>query len=434
MSVLTYNDIILPYAMSTQYSQKAIMDESSTDFCMTEFNIQVQCIINADYITLMLPVFQDRVIPDGITAAEIMRAVRQQLLEPRKKLSFKFNGKELLPSLTDSGLNQGTVDSRNGPQPQSCNVTQLTDTTFLLSYHIVARYTENNLVATLDDTGITNLSKQGNSVIYNRWSETVEIDNLSMSRRTREGKYVIRSDNKDGVIADAVRSQMAVVGIPSGFLRESAQYTQSPDGLAIQYRIVDREVFKMPPFPAFEAEGFYEDSTSNLGVQRWGTCQVTLKGAKTTPQNILLETAVKVATSKVLAMGVAKDKKSGRFLITDCRIRVDMYKNIVNVQVIGMMNPVANNRPKGRFSNIAGTVYEHITETPFSDRVNYRPAYTDRGSASILLQAAAYYDPSLNAILQGGSPFSKNNQPTGDSNKTQMNEGALVGTIGKRGE
>ena len=73
-------------------------------------------------------------------------------------------------------------------------------------------------------------------------------------------------------------------------------------------------------------------------------------------------------------------------------IRVDMYKNEVEV-TLKCMFPASRNR----FQALEG-VHPSLCVTPFTDGLTadlLRPRYTGRGSSSILLQAAAYYDASI---------------------------------------
>src|SRR5690606_15107838 len=114
--------------------------------------------------------------------------------------------------------------------------------------------------------------------------EIIEIDDRNYSRRTREGKYRIRSDNFQGQIADQFRRDLAVVSIPNGFLRKSAKYTQTPDGLGLEYHIVDEEVYKPPPAPAFKAQGSYTEEVTRGGVNRYCEVNVRLEGDKITDQ------------------------------------------------------------------------------------------------------------------------------------------------------
>ncbi len=205
MSLLTYNSVTLPYPITTRFSQDAVYDESNTDRTLTKIDITVQSIITQDYLPIVCPDLP-RFVPLGTNAAGIMSVIRSQLLQSRKDLSFTFNGVQLLPQ--KAGVT-GTVDAKNGPIPQSCHVTELNNNTFLITFHIIAHYIENNLI------GIHSLTNQdGNAVMTNRWEESVEINNLNMTVRTRAGSFSIRSDNDFGFTADRFRSQMAIVGIP----------------------------------------------------------------------------------------------------------------------------------------------------------------------------------------------------------------------------
>src|SRR5690606_6277255 len=120
---------------------------------------------------------------------------------PRKTLSFKFNNYELIPQV-QRGTN-GSCDAVNGPQPQDCQILQLTNETFLILYRITAQYREKTQIN--DNGTITN--ERGSDVLTNRWSETVEIDGANFTKaKVREGKFVIRSDNAANKTPDQFRS------------------------------------------------------------------------------------------------------------------------------------------------------------------------------------------------------------------------------------
>ena len=200
MSIVTYNGITLPYPLTTRFEQNPLRDDKGdVDWCGTEFSIQVQCIINKAYLSTI-----DSTLTAAYTnPAQVMNYIRSKLLQPRKELSFTFNGTEMIPARIKG--NKGTVDIKNGPKPQFCIINQFTDDTFLATYSIKATYWENYKYS--DDYGVT-VNQAGNNVMYNRWSETVEIDECNYSTRTRSGKYIIRTDNVDGEVADEMREAL----------------------------------------------------------------------------------------------------------------------------------------------------------------------------------------------------------------------------------
>ncbi len=404
MSVVTYNGVTLPYAQITQFAQDAIGDDvSNTDFVLTKFDIKVTCIINANYLNeLNTLIANGQPVTDN--AALIMDAIRQSLLERRKQLSVTMNGRELIPQNQVGANPTATVDAQNGPIPQSCFITDLTNVTFILHYHIIAHYWEKTAVNAANSNPVTN--ERGNNVLYNRWTETVELDDCQISTRTREGKFAIRSDNFEGKVADEVRSQFAVLSCPQGFLRQSANYVLAPDGLALQYRIVDKEQFKMPPVGAFKAEGQYIETGTNGGALRIGMAWVRLKGNNDVfKQAFLMQQAVAIAASKILLAGGALNKAvkgvslagvpnvgiGGFAILRSVVCTVNMYENEVECRMEVTLR--ANQQ------RISGAVVTNpnMCYTPFTDNRPDRnpPPYKDRGTANLLLRAAAYYDPSL---------------------------------------
>mgnify|MGYP001604308601 CR=1 FL=1 len=394
MSQIRYNGVTLPLAFTSDFRQEALYDDmGGTDYFVTKFDIRTQCVINSAYLAQLVP---DIAAVDGTdftsNSADLMNMIRKRLLVPRRQLSVSFNGVELIPTVT--GL-PGTVDAQNGPKPQSCTVQSLTNTTFLLTYHVLAHYWECPNI----NPGSTPLVQNAASgpVLFNRWSETVDIDNRNFSRRTRRGKFMIRSDNSDGKIVDQYRSQMAILGVPNGFLRESSSYTVDPSGLAIEYQIVDKEVYILPPLPAYEAEGTYVESAVRApGANRWAEVRVRLKGDRNTNKAELLETALKVAASKVLR-AQQDEGQNVRGLPMDVTLSSELYDNAVEARIRAMLGPMGSSNGNARKEQTWGFRFDRITETPGIDN---QPSYFQRGNISILLQAASYFDPCLRAKLQ----------------------------------
>lgn len=404
MSVFSYNTITLPYVYVSDVKQEPVYDDfSQTDWYCTKIDIQLQSVINLDYIELIDPTLVNQ--PLIKNAADIMNKIRVKLMQPRRQLTLSFNGTNLIPP--DNSL-PGTVDVMNGPQPQSCNIVQLTNTTFLIQYHIITyRWEETSDAAIIS-----------NNVLYNRWTETVDIDACNFTKWTRSGKYKIRTDNVNGAIADTMRDQMALVGILQGCLRESSQYTVTPDGLAIQYKVVDKEYYKPPPFPAYEASGTYKESSPRGDAKRFAECRVHLKGSKTTDQAKLVRVAMAIVGSKLAINGapLTTSAKNSRAIMEQTTVEVDMFKNEVEVYMRVMFK-----NSRRRVLGIPG-IRKTTCFTPFVDGVNViLPVYTQRGTVNRLLQAAAYYDPSFRNNIM-------------DTNTGQMTMGLEVGQAGVRPE
>ena len=417
MSVLTYNGITLPYGDTTYYRQRAVRDDmGDTDWYVSQYEITQNCLISIDYLSMLAPDLVGGTSIDLTSAAGVMKVIYQRLMQHRRRLSFQFNGVELIPQPQDG--NKGVCDAQNGPKPQYCSFTELTDQLFLLSYSIIAHYWVNPKIDKTKAPIITN--NPGNDVLYNRWTEMVEMDATQRSTRTRDGKFMIRSDNVDGAIADDVRPQFAVTGVPNGFLRTESKYTVDPSGLALEYHIKDVEQFKMPPPPAFVAEGDYIESTTVGGAVRYGEVKLRVKGDNSTSQVALQKAAIKVAWQKLnIKLGtvtIPQPNGPGQTfqVLQGAAVKVNMYKNEVDVHIKAMLQPTTK-----RVSGLAMPGANVVT--PGSDFVKYSPDYRSRGTARLLLQAASYYDPSLKQTVLNHST-------------NQSSTGAEVGTAGKNKE
>lgn len=391
--LVTYNGVNLPYSMCNRFDQSAVADPSNTDLTMTRFEVEVLATCNWDYIQAMVPneARQDNAAPKN--AAMVIAYVRAKLMARRERLRVRFNGFDLVPSL-------GTVDSANGPVPQYCDIVQMDNDTFMVRYLVVAHYVELN-----DPTNAVPRNRNTPSpVVFNRWKETVDIDDCNFTTKTREGSFRIRSDPANPTTPDQLRPSMAALSIPEGFLRKSSNYSLSEDGLTLHYRITDQEYWKQPPTPSFVADGYYRETGIRPGwVSSINECRTMLKGDNNTRQSQLVNLAIAICASKLDMVGapiVTGDNKLQAVLVKFV-IEVQHYRNVVDVI---MVVELRNN--KTRVGGVA-SLDTRMTFVPFSDGVNVvLPSYLDYGTAGILLQAAAYYDPAAgNAALDAGNPF-----------------------------
>ncbi len=446
--LLEYNGIILPYCDLSSFKMEAVYEESKTDKILTKFDISVSCLISADLLDQIAPTYY------GSTddPAFIVALVQEALLKPRQKLSFRFNDYEFIPQ--PAGV-RGYVDAKNGPQPQSFTPVRMDEVSWWCTYHITAHYVVSYSVGVSADAKSSRFfmsNLPGNVVLYNRWSESVSIDKRQYSTKTRRGKFMIRSDNDAASIADELRTQMAVLGVPRGFVRDSSNYTVDPSGLGLVYNVVDREVYQMPPDGTYDAEGTYTEQASKGDGKRTASCSITLKGSKLTKRSDLMRRAANLCASALNARAGEFIPKGGKPLfnaesvvivnqktrkagvLVGASARFDLFDNVCTVSMATIL-------PASR------TWYGSKDLIPFVDAPATgkpelpgfpQPKYFDRGSAGLLLTAAAYFDPAIQGIeLQDRQGFfaESNAQTTAeDAAKTQMKDGSIPGTAGVAGQ
>lgn len=430
MSVLRYGSVTFPMSTLTSFRCEAVPDDRQADIVYTKFDIGIQCVVSVDMLDLMAP---DLIVlgtgaprPGAENPANIISWIHSDVMKPRQNLSFKFNDFEFIPR--QPGGNSGTADAKNGPTPISFTPIQLNNKTWLLNYHVVAHYRVHYRASAAGNVTFT--SAPGNVVLSNNWEERVELDECQFTKRTRKGKYLISSSNSQGQIADMVRSQMAVVGTLPGCVRERAEYTVQPDGLGLGYTIVDQEVWRMPPPPAFKADGEYEEEASKADGKRIGHCWVKLWGSKGTSQLQLAKTAAAVVAGKLDIEGARffDKNKDNRGLVLGARLKIGLYGNWAFCQMSALYT-CQRKRVQG-----VSWLSKNLDLVHLSSGYSTAPGYKDRGDLSYLLQAAAYYDPDFEAaVLKSDQRLFGPNYLTPDG-KNQMSRGLRPGEAGRTAE
>lgn len=383
MSQHTYNGITFVSPLHTSFRQEAVYDDlGHTDRVGIKLDITVQSVINVAHIaTIGVPPAADGAVSN---AAYVAKYMREKLLIPRKTWSIKFGGVEMVPE-------HGTaVDSTNGPFPQDFSFTLLTNETFIATFRCTGQF----------------FNEDGRGYLTSfRWTESVSIDNCNYSTRNRRGKFSIRSDNTKALTADKFRAGLkSIIGVPEGFNRRHSRFTLSANGLEVDFDIEDEEVFRQPPFPAFEAEGTYTESTTKLGNMRFGEYRIRLKGDKKTDPALLTRRCVEIAAAKLLLNGGAAEGNPRQFAkLETCVISYDDFKNVASCTMKCMLNFRSRDRsPTSRVNGVPCIDFKALTSKPLHSDVAI-PNYKVMGTAALLLQAAKYWDPDADITIDPGT-------------------------------
>jgi hypothetical protein len=176
---------------------------------------------------------------------------------------------------------------------------------------------------------------------------------------------------------------------------QSATYDIDPGGLKMMYSHSFKEMYLQPRAPATKASGKFRVS-SNVGAKRLMECSVHLEGAKTTPKDQLISSAILIATTKVHGLG-------GHFLGREFKdaskypafagmvVEESLFENVVDVSIKGWM-PATAMRTGG----------VPIGLSQFGTNVGGKkpPNIGTRGSAGLLIRAAQKYLNYDNPALQ----------------------------------
>ena len=125
--------------------------------------------------------------------------------------------------------------------------------------------------------------------------------------------------------------------IPPGFVRTRAHYQIQSDGLALRYNFADEEVYALPPPPAVKADGVFK-VTGEKGIWRYAECSVRLTGKVTTRPSELVATAVCVVMAKLQSVGMYRDPKTGKPVLSG-GVTQQLYKNEIEVTFRAILAP-----------------------------------------------------------------------------------------------
>lgn len=394
MSVLKYNGITVPLILSHDWSMSAVWDDSDTDILYHKYRLKCQGVLSAPLATTYGR-------PGNEVPQTSMVNIRAALLHPRHTLSFKVNNIELIPALPTAL--PGT-DSRGGPHPRSCVIKQLNEGAFLIDYEIEGDYIEPVFVqggaAPSGPTDFTTYT----GILSHRWRETSTIDELFYTHKTRQGKIVIAGN--DNVNLDALRESLVTTSIDPGFRRINSRYTVADDGLSMAYEIEDVETFREPPAPSVKAEGEYIETSPSLGRPfKTIDLRIKLSGCKTSDQGDMIRVAFLIARQRLFnAAKVAT-------LPAQSVLRASIYENEIELRISAKAQPekarfglaeaaaiiaVANGRKPGV---MAGDLGRFADPPNGSGPGTLPPDPGTRGTANVLLHAAAYSDPFLQTTL-----------------------------------
>lgn len=329
-ATLIYNGIQFGYVLTTNFSQETVYDASGTDYLYTKVIIQIRAIINAAI----------NPAEEGETPADTMVRMRACLMQPRAALTYNVTDETGAHTLISAGF--GNPDANNGPKPQYFRIYQFTgNTTFVADYAIEVAIFECNC-------GVGN----PNQYTSNRWKESHDIDENGYVTRTIAGQMIFNSqqsiDTKVGTNANSPVDQYRTLLAPpslnllSGFRRIKQEYLVREDGLALQYTIVDRQEYTMPPGLATKFEAEHIISTMKAGGIFKQQITVRCWGGATTAKADILTACFVIAFSRLgipgpgnpggrLSNGAFRDKLEENFV--EIRLETFATGNVNNSKI-----------------------------------------------------------------------------------------------------
>jgi hypothetical protein len=427
MADLTYNGVTISYVSTQQVTFDPVYDTlAQRDYLYTEVTIVANFVITPGAAPAL----------PGETTDDIIGRISHLLNMPRRPLLYRSGLKTLIQIVAGP-------DANNGPLT-SCQINRVVGTNSLMCSFKVRAF--------IVDCG----GSAGPPYVSNRFSESVEINDLAMTIRNISGVLVARSDMTPN--ADTLRA-IVVPPLEPQFRRIKSDYVLSPDGLRLSYTFRDEEQYVMPPYPAARAAGQFSVMTTNSAVY-FGEFQLTLWSGKNVDKALLMRRAIEIGLAKMESAGLKDIDPSakGAFVMTGS-VSENLTANEVSVSLRAQVNP-----SRARFSQtdqgggapnpfqlfgpgigLPGFIIKSINavaqaakgqqtaklvswnttdslkwlQVPAVWDLNGQGAQFDpgsRGSAQLLLAAAAMQDPCLrkSISLVAGQQTGDNSQDSGD--------------------
>ena len=315
-----YNGIILRNAYTEEWNEECVYDQSGVNLLGNKItftfvgNVFFPIHVPEDLTFVEPSLASAQVAVSGtsgyINSTNISRPVAyilRALQIPRKALELYYDGSvnsfftaypQYIPASgeTISDEVKANYDVNNGPKPLSVSVSMIS------SKHVTVRFRiEVTKVRCFGgDTGYlsTNPKDPANpdnvQVLSNRcWTEETQDANF-FTTRTFAGTLRLSSPN---ISAHNFRN-LLYPELERGFKRESMVFAESEDGMSLNYRIVDRQVYNAAPWPATSMSGEVRVEGRNI-CEYFLTINVSLIGNPGADKRDLISRLIQIYATQV---------------------------------------------------------------------------------------------------------------------------------------
>lgn len=293
---ITYNGIQFLDVLTKDINQEVVYDSTGVD------PVYVKVIVEADVTILTSTGSLGYGVNDNL--ASVISTVQSAIMTPRRNFIMSVNGTDLFnvkPAATapgaapnNGGIGQGVAlgktkggtDINHGPKAS------------LVIHHIVGDKVARGTLRV--ELAIANCGAQTINANYGvvnlRFWAADEVDENWYTTRTFHGRLRVASKN---VSVHELR-ELVFPPVASGFKRKSVSLQEDPNGLELEFTIVDEEFPVSCPKPATTWKGTHNASTPFIGgVIGESEVRVTLEGPRDTSKAKLISLAVNIIDSKL---------------------------------------------------------------------------------------------------------------------------------------
>jgi hypothetical protein len=288
-SILQYNGVSLPFVKTEVFNSEVVYSSDGVDSMMVKHTIGVGCVLSPCLF-------------GGMEVATWVAGVRPYLMVKGGQLSFMVDGCYVMnPTVVGSTVipnqvpatsgttvfeipdldNQEMADAKLGPFPQRFDVRRIEGNTWLAYYEIVTY------------KPYCRVSGQIPLYLSNRWATSVNIDEDYFMTRIIDGVLVLNGQysNKtsnwscnaqgvafpvDQIVEEVVCNGVIIPPCPKRWKREAIDIQRSSDGLTINYKITDKQLYTAMPRPATRIDAQYSETsgTKDFALMNMMVCEI----------------------------------------------------------------------------------------------------------------------------------------------------------------
>lgn len=371
MTQLYYNGVRLKHVLTKQFREEAVYDPSGAALEYHKFTIRVEGILHR----IVDPITGIDILPGDWTdltyLEEGQRLARQRLMQPKKLFWMSLLDGDPPPTFLIYALapwypsnpvqvpdklawrvGLAPIDVNNGPKPRSCNIEVINGLSAMrVSFEIE--------VCIKECPSDSAPSAGSDGIISNRWAVSDSLDENWLTTRTITGRLRVAQNAAN---VNMFRSWV-IPPIQSWFKRVSIQATASPDGLSLDYTIIDREVYAAAPYPAMTWAAT-DTAVTQFGSTMERNVTVMVQGHRATRRLELL-----AALTRIIYQQIRYRQNRNKLILKQAHLTAYLHENKLEMSQTYIVSP----KDAGG-NTVAGIKYEEVV-LPYDDIPNkYNPA------------------------------------------------------------
>lgn len=364
-TTVIYGNWSLTRCQTLDFKQEPVYDDlSQTDLMYFKYTVRVLGYIHGitGWCQLQTPVTTNDGVNGTMESASLIHVGMRVNLPPRQAFSYRIGA-------DSTGISGGYVDLyaepaierpigithldvNNGPRCNSFVVKRVvSDNVFEVEAEFEVCKVECQVDASVRSqsgaspnvAGTVPVSKV-KGILSNRWRVIDDIDTNLKTIRTYSGRLRTASNNID---PNAFRSYVTPP-LVNGMRRDKIHFEVSPDGLNLDYTIIDVEVAYSAPYPATKWSIQHTESVDQALVCR-GSLDITLQGPRGVNKGDLISIAMNLIQARLL--GTAPNQAESKHYMESLSITDFIGEDqIVSVSAsIMRLSPRANGKKADAF-------------------------------------------------------------------------------------